>query len=171
EIDQTVHEVDAKSIENVPSGVDGSRYQWLDLDSEGSPGILTEQADAWFYKRNVSNMPRDGNGSGILDEDAGNGSVSACFEPVELVASHPSLAALSPGRQQFLDLAGEGRSSLVHYRKPAPGFYERDDDGAWQPFVPFSSSLNLDWSDPNLRFVDLDGDGFPDVLITEREAF
>jgi FG-GAP-like repeat len=28
----------------------------------------------------------------------------------------------------------------------------------------------VDWSDPNLRFVDLDGDGHADVLITEHDA-
>jgi Salmonella virulence plasmid 65kDa B protein len=69
EIDQTIHFVDSASLENLPSGVDGSRYQWVDLDSEGSPGILSEQGNGWFYKRNVSSLP-------ALD-----GSVAARFEP------------------------------------------------------------------------------------------
>ena len=30
-----------------------STYQWVDLDGEGVSGILTEQADAWFYKPNL----------------------------------------------------------------------------------------------------------------------
>ena len=30
---------------------------------------------------------------------------------------------------------------------------------------------NIAWDDPNLRFVDLDGDGLADVLITEDDAF
>ena len=38
------------------------------------------------------------------------------------------------------------------------------------PFRPFDSLPNLDWHDPNLRFVDLDGDGHADVLITEDDA-
>ena len=32
-------------------------YRWTDLHGEGIPGILTEQAGAWFYKRNLSPIP------------------------------------------------------------------------------------------------------------------
>ena len=59
-VDKTVQFGNVASLENVPSGIDGTRYQWTDLDGEGSPGILTEQTNAWFYKRNVSNLPDDG---------------------------------------------------------------------------------------------------------------
>ena len=38
EIDETIRFVDQASLENLPSGVDGSRYQWVDLDTEGSRG-------------------------------------------------------------------------------------------------------------------------------------
>ena len=36
--------------------------------------------------------------------------------------------------------------------------------------MPFQSLPNLDWDDPNVRFVDLTGDGRADVLITEHDA-
>ena len=45
--------LDAESLENLPVGLDGSYYQWVDLDGEGLSGILTEQAGAWFYKPNL----------------------------------------------------------------------------------------------------------------------
>ncbi|WP_268240800.1 toxin TcdB middle/C-terminal domain-containing protein [Streptomyces lacrimifluminis] len=51
-----------------------------------------------------------------------------------------------------------------------PGLYEHDDDEGWLPFRPFTSCLNLDFRDPNLRLVDLNGDGNADVLITEDDA-
>jgi Salmonella virulence plasmid 65kDa B protein/Insecticide toxin TcdB middle/C-terminal region/Insecticide toxin TcdB middle/N-terminal region/FG-GAP-like repeat len=157
-IDETVQFVDQASMENLPGGVDGARYQWIDLDSEGLPGVLTEQADAWFYKRNVSNLPRNGN------------VVKARFEPMELVATKPSLADLGR-RHRLMDLAGDGQLCLVQFGQPLPGYYERDPDGAWQPFVPFASFPNIDWKNPNLKSVDLNGDGHPDILISEDEVF
>ncbi len=36
------------------AGLDGDAYQWIDLDGEGVSGVLTEQATAWYYKRNLS---------------------------------------------------------------------------------------------------------------------
>ena len=44
-IDGTIHDVDAESLENLPYGLDGAAYQWTDLHGEGIPGILTEQAE------------------------------------------------------------------------------------------------------------------------------
>jgi hypothetical protein len=38
------------------------------------------------------------------------------------------------------------------------------------PQIPLAYSPVVDWSEPNLRFVDLDGDGHADILITEDEV-
>ena len=53
-ISAAVQEVDAASLENLPIGLDGASYQWVDLDGEGLSGILTEHAGALYYKRNLS---------------------------------------------------------------------------------------------------------------------
>ena len=42
---------------------------------------------------------------------------------------------------------------------------------AMRPAAPFRALPVLDWSDPNLHFVDLTGDGNADILITEDVAF
>lgn len=160
-IQDEVLELDTESLENLPVGLDGTTYQWVDLHGEGIPGILTEQADAWFYKRNLSPL---------LVRDDGSESVMARLAPAELVAAKPNLAVA--GRQaQFMDLAGDGQPDLVVFDGPMPGLYEHDGEEGWQPFRPFASRLNRDTRDPNLRFVDLDGDGHADVLITEDNAF
>ena len=133
-IQEEIRDIDAESLENLPYGLDGTIYQWVDLDGEGVSGILTEQAEAWFYKPNL--------GSGK-------------FGPMVRLATKPSLAALSGGRQQLLDLAGDGQLDLVMLEGPVQGFYERTDDQGWDNFTPFSSIPNIPWRDPNLKFVDL----------------
>ena len=50
------------------------------------------------------------------------------------------------------------------------GFYERTDDARWEPFQPFVSWPNVNTRDPDLRFVDLTGDGLADILITEGDV-
>jgi RHS repeat-associated protein len=166
-VDQTVQYAYPAALENLPYGVDGGHFQWVDLDSEGSPGVLAEYAGSWLYKRNASNVPRDDNGNIVPDD---GGSVRAYFEPVEEVATLPSLAQPIGGRQHFMDLDGEGRQFLVQFSRPVPGYYKRNDAEQWQAFVPFEFCPNVDWGDPNLRTIDLDGDGFPDILITEDDA-
>ncbi|MEP0883709.1 FG-GAP-like repeat-containing protein [Trichocoleus sp. ST-U3] len=160
-IDETVREVEPASLENLPQGMDGTRYQWVDLDGEGLSGILSEQGNGWFYKRNLSPV-----NSVKID---GFQHVEVRFAPVELVLSKPA-TALNNGAQ-FLDLAGDGQLDLVALRSSTPGFYERTHDEGWESFVAFKSLPNLDWDNPNLKFIDLDGDGHSDILITEDDCF
>ncbi|KAH0545319.1 hypothetical protein FGG08_000618 [Glutinoglossum americanum] len=161
-IQNQVRDLDRDSLANLPEGMDSTRYQWVDLDGEGLSGILTEQAGAWFYKRNQSPL-------NMVSTDPNSPPHSeAKFGLIEVVPDKPAL--LLSNHMQFLDLAGDGRPNAVRFEGPLSGFYKRTDEGKWDPFVAFRSLPNVNWSDPNLRFVDLDGDGHADVLITEHEA-
>lgn len=153
-ISDAVNEVDASSLDNLPIGLDGRAYQWVDLHGEGLPGVLAEQAGTWFYKRNISPL-----GPRLVQ-----------FAPLERIALKPNLA-LAGGSAQFMDLAGNGQTDLGVLDGPMPGGCEHDEAEGWQAFRPLQSRLTRDLRDPNLRFIDLDGDGRADVLITEDDAF
>jgi RHS repeat-associated protein len=153
--------VDPASLENLPMGLDGSSYRWVDLHGEGLPGILTEQAGSWFYKRNLSPISHRLQGATKADV--------ATFAPLEMVASRPNVS-LAAGAQ-ILDLAGDGLPDVVNFSGPAPGLYEHDEAEGWQPWRPFHQLPNVNFNDSNLRFIDLDGDGHADLLISEGDVF
>ncbi|CAG6396335.1 RHS repeat-associated protein [Actinacidiphila cocklensis] len=149
-----VRDIDQAAWANLPVGVDSAAYQWVDLRGEGVAGILTEQADAWFYIRNLS------------PSEAG----TVRFAPTEPVTTRPG-PGLDGGRAQFMDLAGDGLPDLVVLDGPAPGLYEHDDADGWQPFRTFGSRLNRALNGDDVRLVDLNGDGHADVLTIEEDAF
>ena len=148
-IDDEVHELDPTSTENLPEGIDDALYEWVDLDGEGVSGLLARRDGGWYYKANL-----------------GGGR----FGPLELLRSVPS-ATLAASSEQLLDLTGDGRLSLADLGGTASGYFRRTDTRKWAPFRPFASIPRIDWNDPNLRLVDLSGDGRADVLITEDDTF
>ena len=131
-------------------GVDGVRKQWLDFDSEGIPGVLIDEGSAWYYQRNL--------GGGVL-------------QVPERVKSMPGSASLQGGVQQLEDLGGDGQLDLVSYAPPLVGYFAREPNGEFAPLRRFQTLPNIDFRDPNMRLIDLDGDGHADLLITEEHAF
>jgi RHS repeat-associated protein len=148
-VNQVVQIIEPAQLENLPVGTQGPGFRWIDLDGEGLSGVLSEQLGAWHYKQNL-----------------GGGK----FGPMRVVAPLPAMAAAG-SRHQFMDLTGDGEIDVVDFDGPTPGFHERDPCEGWKRHVTFASLPNIEWQDPNLRFVDLTGDGLADVLITEQDVF
>ncbi|MFF8610710.1 SpvB/TcaC N-terminal domain-containing protein [Streptomyces sp. NPDC015346] len=156
----TVETVDPASTVNLPAGVDGTTYRWADLHGEGIAGVLTQQSDAWYYKRLISPLPdpttMESHGTRVR------------FAPLELVRTMP---AVPPGSgADFVDLAGDGLMDLVVTGGTAPGLYEHDEGEDWQPFRPFAALPGVPLNGANVRLSDLDGDGRADLLAAEDGA-
>ncbi|OAL53574.1 SpvB domain-containing protein, partial [Pyrenochaeta sp. DS3sAY3a] len=149
-----------EDLENVPFGVDGSTYTWVDLNCEGTSGIFTEQADCWLYKKNTSASNR-------VVEDGIEKSI-ARFGPLERLMENPPSGA---GPPQFLDLAGSGHLDVVLMESVSKGFYKRTKESRWEEFRVFASWPNIDTKNSNLKFVDLNGDGLADILVIENDVF
>lgn len=149
ELDTTVQPLTGDSLENLAGGVDGQRFQWVDLEGEGLPGIFTEQANGWFYKNN-----------------RGNGS----FTPVRLLAEKPVPSFIDRTQPQLMDVDRDGSMELVLTASPLTGYFEQEDQH-WVVFKHFTSWPRIDYSDPNLKYIDLNGDGLADILISEDEVF
>jgi hypothetical protein len=71
----------------------------------------------------------------------------------------------------FGDVDGDGRAELLVQSGPLRGFFEADGDEGWQKFRAIREVPSVEANDPNLRQVDLTGDGLPDLLITEDHHF
>jgi RHS repeat-associated protein len=154
QIQQDVQTLDDESQANLPEGIGGARTHWVDLDGEGLSGMLSNADGALTYKRNLSPL-----------------SASASFGPLETIRSAPSRGPFEQG-QQLLDLSGAGKLDIAAFGPPLPGFFERSKDGnGWLPFRPFRALPQIDWSEPNVKLIDVTGDGLADALFTENGLF
>lgn len=149
-----VKEVSPESLVHAPSGL-ADNYQWVDLYNEGINGILTEQANGWYYK---SNRGTDENGD-------------LCFDNALAILPKPSFTGISNGTLQLQDLDANGQKQIVVHSPTSQGYFELGDDGHWQPFRSFLKTLNLDLHDPNVRMLDINGDGKPEILFSDLGAF
>ena len=154
-----IQTVSQENLVHAPTGLSGN-YQWTDLYNEGINGILTEQANAWFYKSNYGQVQIDNEALGNLH-----------FSQAKLIMPKPSFLGIGNGTLQLQDLEANGQKQLVVNSPGMQGYFELTDEGEWQPFKAFAKTLNLDLKDPNVKMLDVNGDGKPEVLLSEQGAF
>jgi hypothetical protein len=146
----TLMAIDIDSSENAPSALADAGQFWLDLYREALPGLLTATDSGWYFKRNL-----------------GGGK----FAPLKLVDARPSFAArMSRDLVHFADIDGDGGLALVCLDPGRAGF-QRISESGWGPFKPFASWPAISQTDPQLRLVDVDGDGRIDLLQTSDDRF
>lgn len=143
-----VRQLSAADAVNAPEGL-GDKVQWVDLWNEGISGMLSEEAGALFYKSNL-----------------GDGQ----FTAARAIATRPSFGGLGTAKLSIQDLDADGSRQLVARTSEIQGFFELGASNEWQPFTAFPQTLNVDGAAPNVLHLDLDGDGRPDVLVTEESV-
>jgi RHS repeat-associated protein len=161
EIGTKIRSLDVDDLENLPAGVDTQGYRWIDLFGEGLNGILIEKDNAWYYKSN------DGNRQ-YYDETAEE--PDAELAPMVQLSSKPAVANRG-SRYQIGDLDGNGQSDIAIFSPQLAGYQEMDKEGEWNNFIAFKDIPNINFEDPQLKMIDLTGDGHADVLITENSCF
>ncbi len=144
-----VADIEPENIPNIPEGL-SKTYQFTDLWNEGISGILSEQSEGWYYNSNL--------GDGM-------------FTPASLVAPKPSFTGLNGGGLQLESLTGDGRKFIVSTLAPNLGYFELTDTRKWLPFMAFDRYPRINTSDPNIKFIDLNGDGMPDIVLSEEQVF
>lgn len=130
---------------NVPAGLAASRYTFVDLFGEGLPGILAESERAWFYKANE--------GGGRFGEQA-------------LVIERP---ATRPGAFAFGDVNRDGNTDLSQLAGRMAGLFSHDrQERRWDGFRPFEALPHVEGI-RRAQWVDLNGDGRPDIVIPKGD--
>jgi hypothetical protein len=147
--------VDRENIANAPVGLTG-KYQWVDLYGEGINGILTEQAEGWLYKNNY----------GDLDEDH-----QVRFSPAQPVMPKPSWVGIASGALSLQDLESNGQKQVVVNSPGVQGYFELTFENTYLPFQSFEKIANVNLQDKNTRLLDLNGDGQPELVMSEENVF
>ncbi|WP_030322687.1 SpvB/TcaC N-terminal domain-containing protein [Streptomyces sp. NRRL B-3229] len=136
------------------TALNGPRHALVDLRGVGLPDVVEFGATQRVWR------------------NAGNGRFELPRTPAEAPAFPLGAAGV-----QFLDADGDGRPDLVVSPAAAPGarttvgggptgYFPMTFAGGWsrRSFRPYRHTPSVSLADPNVKLVDLDGDGLTDVL-------
>ena len=133
-----------------PLALNDPNIALVDLFGDGLPDVLHSGPAGFRYWRNL--------GGGLLDRPRSMPQIPA---GIALGAARSRL------RRHGRRWTGRSSGAL----RPLPGFFETTSDGTWQTFKPYDAFPSFDLADPNVRLVDLTGDGLSDALMTQADHF
>lgn len=146
--DAAFSEVDETAASNAPAGLAGVGYSLIDLFGEGLPGILFQSERSWYYKANL--------GNGEFAEQA-------------VVTSSPAAGGMGFSNTDF---DADGNTEFAQLGSRSAGFYELDrQTSRWNGFRVFPEFPHVESFSAKARWVDLNGDRRPDVVVTHGDHF
>ena len=121
-------------------------YELVDLFGNGLPDIMQVNGSVRFWR------------------NLGGGQ----FDLVRTMEDAPPLVHLGDAGVQLADADGDGRMDLLVLDGVRDGYYPLSFDGGWdrRTFVPYTRAPSVNLDAPDVRLMDLDGDGVTDALRT-----
>jgi hypothetical protein len=148
--EQRYQSIAAQGNDMPPLALNDPNVALVDIFGDGLPDVLHSSPAGFRYWRNL--------GGGLLDR------------PRSMPQIPAGIALAQPG-VGFGDMGGDGQADLLVHSGPLPGFFETTPDGTWQTFKPYDVFPSFNLGDPNVRLVDLTGDGLSDALMTQDDHF
>jgi RHS repeat-associated protein len=133
-----------------PRSLADPNFALVDLFGTGLPDIIQTFPNNFFVWRNL-----------------GNGQ----FDMRRPLKNQPAGITLDQGGVGFGDMAGDGRADLLIHQGPKWHFYEATYQGGWKKAHFYKQQPSFSLSDPNVKMVDLTGDGKSDVLRADDRHF
>jgi RHS repeat-associated protein len=126
------------------SSIGNSEYELADLFGNGLPDVLQMNSSVRYW-RNL--------GGGRFDR------------PREMSTAPAGIHLTDPG-VQLLDANGDGRLDLLVTNETLSGYYPLQFGGLWnrRSFNKYTNATSFNLKDPEVRLLDLDGDGVTDAL-------
>lgn len=124
-------------------------YELVDLFGRGMPDVLEFNGQARYWR------------------NLGDGR----FDLMRTIEAVPAGVKLSEPGVQLLDANGNGRADLMVIDGIRAGYFPLTFTGEWNPagFVPYSKAPTINLDAPDVRLLDLDGDGITDALRTASQ--
>ena len=147
---QRYQSVAAQGDDMPPFALNDPNVALVDLFGDGLPDVLHSSPAGFRYWRNL--------GGGLLDRPRSMPQI-----PAGVTLGQPGVG--------FGDMGGDGQADLLVHSGPLSGFFETTSAGTWQTFKPYNVFPSFDLADPNVRLLDLTGDGLSDALMTGPDRF
>lgn len=132
-----------------PDSLANRDFDLLDLYGTGLPGVIQLSGPARRF------WPNAGNGR---------------WGPPGTLRALPATAALGKAAVAFADMNGDGAADLVSLEDRPFGYYRNRPGTGFDGKQRFRTAPSIDPRDPEMRFIDLNGDGIVDAMRSGQRA-